>query len=232
MSEYPIIDHKAKAISRLLVQFSEAAILQGYIKALLSEADNIEKAIQDTIDLRTIDSATGATLDIIGVLVGQPRILLNATALVFFGYDGHLSADSYGDLDDSSLGARYISAGEPLSGNRVLNDEEYRLFIRARIAKNHSNGSINSVAYLASFVTGTDLIVIQEGPEPATFNIGFGRKLDANTKTFLANNNLIPKPAGVRIAYFYDFPTENPFGFAGAPGNVQGYGAGEYADIF
>ena len=232
MSDIVKIDHNAQAISRLLTQFSEAFVLQDYIKALLSEANPLEQVFCDILDQRTIDTATDFTLDVIGALVGQSRVLIDATLLVYFGYVGALNADSYGDANDSSIGARYRSDGEDTTGNRTLTDDEYRLFIRARIARNQSNGSINSVAELSAFLAGIDFVLVTDGLEPATFSLGFGEKLDANTKTLIANSDLIPKPAGVRISDLYDFQTENPFGYAGAAPNVKGYDVGEYAESF
>ena len=120
------IDHEVQAISRLLTEFSEASTLHGYIKALLSEANPLEQVLCDILNQRTIDNASDFTLDVIGALVGQSRVLIDATLLVYFGYDGAINADSYGDLDDGSLGARYLSLGEDTTGNRTLIDEEYR----------------------------------------------------------------------------------------------------------
>jgi len=226
------LDHEQVAISRLLTQFSEAENLKGYIKALLSEANTLEQVFCDIIDLRTIDTATGFTLDVIGVLVGQPRILVDANLLMFFGYQGVGNEDSYGTLSDSSIGARYLSLGEDTTGNVELTDEEYRLFIRARIAKNHSNGSINDVASLTSFLSGADLVIVQDGLEPASFTLGIGKKLSANEKQLLKTNDLIPKPAGVNLNLYFDFPAENAFGYAGAFSGVKGYDVGEYAESF
>ena len=80
------LDHEAQAISRLLTQFREAPQLQGYIKALMSEANPIECALIDLLNLRSIDTATGAQLDVIGEIVGQPREVIDASILTFFGY--------------------------------------------------------------------------------------------------------------------------------------------------
>jgi hypothetical protein len=226
------IEHVKLAISRLITQFTEAPVLQGYIAALLSEADTLEEVICDVIEQRTIDNATGATLDVIGTLVGQSRVLIDSTLLTFFGYSGALGADTYADINDASIGSRYISLGETLTGNRQLTDDEYRLFIRARIAKNNSRGTIDSVAELSAFLAGVDFVVVTDGESPAAFSLGFSAILSKNIKIFLKNSDLIPKPAGVRINYLYEFPADKPFGFVGAAPNVGGYDEGTYASIF
>ena len=80
------LDHEAQAISRLLTQFREAPNLQGYIKALMSEANLIECALIDTLAGRSVDTATGAQLDVIGEIVGQAREVVDASLLTYFGY--------------------------------------------------------------------------------------------------------------------------------------------------
>ncbi len=80
------LDHEAQAMSRLLAQFSEAPKLQGYIKALMSEANAIECAFIDVLAGRSLNTATGAQLDVIGEIVGQPREVVDASTLTFFGY--------------------------------------------------------------------------------------------------------------------------------------------------
>jgi hypothetical protein len=94
--------------------------------------------------------------------------------------------------------ARYRGMDESIGGSRTLIDAEYRLFIKARILKNHSTGTINDVLNSAVLLTGISDIVLTE-QDPATITLTFGTPMDPNTKVFLENNNLIPKPAGVQM---------------------------------
>jgi hypothetical protein len=87
MSDIPKINHKDLAIERLITQYTESPVLQGYIRALLSESDDLEQVFCDILDKRTIDEANGKVLDVIGDLVGQPRELIDAQLLTFFGYE-------------------------------------------------------------------------------------------------------------------------------------------------
>jgi hypothetical protein len=126
--------------------------------------------------------------------------------------------------------ARYKGLGESTTGVRELTDEEYRLFIRARIKKNSSRGTINEVIEAVKFITGVNQVELVDGELPATIRLNFTEELDTNTRTFLRNNDLIPKPAGV-LLHMVQIPP-NPFGFAGANGgDVLGYDLGTYAEI-
>ena len=221
------LDHEAQAVSRLLTQFRDATTLQGYIKALMSEANPIEMALFDTLTKRGIDTAEGVQLDILGDIVGQSREIVDASALTFFGYVGApTNVGGYGS-------ARYLSEGESTIGTRDLTDEEYRLFIRARVAKNHSSGTINDTVNLVSFIVGSTNIIVTDGTEPATFSVGvLEDDITANAKIFISQSDLIPKPAGVQIDKLFTFPSTGAFAYAGASGTIAGYNVGQYVDIF
>ena len=112
------IDHEERAESRLLTQFKESPVLIDYIKALLSEANPLEQVFCDMLEQRTVDDATGFTQDIIGILVGQPRVLTNATLLTYFGYKEEggpnpAGTGGYGDLN------------APVGDYQFLNTEQY-----------------------------------------------------------------------------------------------------------
>ncbi len=234
MSE-PIVklDHEERALSRLVTQFREAENLKGYIIALLSEANAIECAMIETLEQRNKDTATGFTLDVIGELVGQRRELIDATALTYFGFVGAIGAGSFGDDNDPSIGARFRSDGEPTTGNRLLIDIEYRLFICIRILRNRTKGTIEELIEILLLILEDEVgqIVVTEGAGPAEFTVGIGTILSNNAKVFLKNTDLLLKPGGVRLNFIYEFPPINPFGFVGAPDTPAGFGVGTFASI-
>lgn len=220
------IDHIAQIQERIATQYRESSNLLGYIAALLSEANGLEQVFCELAEERTIDNSTGFTLDVIGEIVGQPRVLVDSVVIGYFGFVGALGARSFGDENDPGVGGRFRSEGEPTTGDRTLNDEEYRLFIRARIARNHSDGTIPSLIELVKFITGAPEVVITEGA--SSIRIGVGKKLTDSEKLFLTTGNLLPKPAGVRIEEFYQYIDDDMFAFAGFPG-AKGFNAGEFA---
>jgi len=222
------IDHEEVAVSRFATQFTQTVKLKGYTLALMSEANNLEAALCELLELRSIDTAFGANLDIIGRLVGQPRVLINATQLSYFGFQGAAGALGFGDEDDSSIGGIF-NGGESTTGLRTLTDVEYQLFIRARIAKNHSKGTIEEIISQALFLTGAVLIVLGEGD--AEISLGIGKILTENEKVLIKDNDLIPKPAGVLLNILFQFDPELVFGFDGAIPNVQGFNQGQFAEL-
>ena len=123
------IDHEELAISRLVSQFREATTLIAYIQALLSEANTLEEVGHSLITGRSLDGAVGVQLDILGEIVGQPRVLIDATTTPYFGFQGAPNAQSFGDINDPTVGGRFRSVDEQATGYRTLSDEEYRFYL-------------------------------------------------------------------------------------------------------
>jgi hypothetical protein len=149
-----------------------------------------------------LDSATGDRLDIIGRIVGIGRAIPYAVPKIAFGFDENPNSRGFDDLF-SPLNDRvpFQDLFESESTELVLDDNSYRLFIRAKIKKNISS------PYLVS----DDSLSIQD----ATINIFGGLAyvtdnydmtmtmhvspvFSSSTLDALFKMSLIPKPQGVR----------------------------------
>jgi hypothetical protein len=215
-----VIYHKELAIKRLAVQYKESTKLIAYIEALLVEADTLEAVFQSLLADRWIDTAEGVNLDILGAIVGQPRILIDATILSYFGYLTAPGAQSFGSVLDPALGGRFRGVDEATAGNRGLTDEEYRVFIRARVIKNSTLTTIQEIIDAIKFVVGVEQVILVEGT--TFYTIQIGKELTTNEKIFISNTDLIPKPAGVGVGY-QEYDATAAFGFGGIP-TSRGFG--------
>jgi hypothetical protein len=216
-----LINHKELAESRLATQFKESINLINYLKALLVEADNLEQVFQDLLNKRWIDTAEGVQLDIIGAIVGQPRILVDATILSYFGFSPDPGAQSFGTVNDPSIGGRFRGKDESTTGNRGLTDDEYRVYIRARIVKNSIIPTLPELLSFLKFLFEVEQIIIIDGA--MHYTVQFGRILTANEKAFLLNTDLVPKVAAVGVSY-QEYEADSAFGFGGIP-TSKGFGS-------
>lgn len=237
------VNYLAEARERSTIQFEDAVVFNKYLQLLLSGMD-VQAVFKSLMQNRSIDTAVGAQLDILGNIVGQPREFISTDMFDFFAFEGYPAAGPYGDLFGSSEGGTYYSLGDPLSGNTILNDEQYRLFIKAKIAKNVSRSTPDEILEFISFVFDVQVNnLVTEGV--GEFTILVGRELSRFERELLSyrtdrdgyESYFVPKPAGVRIR-FGQFPSENYFGFQGAPG-AKGYGdlndpsvGGQWATLF
>ena len=193
-----VIKHADLAQSRLATEFREAINLINYLRTLVAESDTLEGVLQDTLNNLDIDDAEGFDLDVIGDIVGQPRTLIASDGFLYFGYAGNPQAGSYGDLASVSVGSRYLGLGESPTGLRTLTDAEYRIFIRARIAKNHMSTHPEELIAQVIFIFGDVPVVLTEGV--MTCHIHIGRELTIDEKFFL-DSGVMAKPIGVEVTY-------------------------------
>ena len=228
-------DYLTIARSRVTQQFMLDAdgtgpvVFDKYLQLLLGGKIELQEIFRQLMQERSIDTAVGAQLDIIGEIVGQPRELIDTALLTYFAYLGYPEAESYGDLNNPSVGGFYRGIGDPIAGNTLLNDEQYRLFIKAKIIKNSTNVTPPQFIEFMQFVFGIEAsVVLAEGN--AEFTVLLGRELSSFEKILLNYvsyssgypSRFVPKPIGVRIN-FGEFDITNYFGFQGAPG-AKGYG--------
>ena len=231
MAEVPFdtIDYLEEARSRKTEQFFGKDIFDRYLQLLINQQQELQQVFKDLLQKRSIDEATGVNLDIIGEIVGQPRELISVDLFNFFGFQGALKADSFGDTDNPFVGSKFYDLGTPLGGNVLLDDETYRLFIKAKILKNNTRCTPEEFLQFINTLFGTTTTAITEGPE-AEFIVFIGRPLTTFEQALLNYastsqgypSRLIPKPVGVGIG-FGVFQEGNYFGFQGAPG-AQGFG--------
>jgi hypothetical protein len=229
VNPFVVNPYLTEARDRYTEAFKDKEVFDKYVQLLLSGSIELQEVYRQLMQERSIDTAVGAQLDIIGDIVGQPRELIDTALIEYFAFDGYPEAASYGDLNDPSVGGFYYSYGDPLAGNTLLNDEQYRLFIKAKIIKNSTNVTPNQMLEFISFVFGINVNnIIGEGN--AEFTLLIGKELNSFERVLLNYvsyssgypSRFIPKPIGVRVNYG-QFNQDNFFGFQGTP-NAKGYG--------
>ena len=217
------IDHKSLAESRLATQYRDSLKLIAYIKALLYEADTLESVLRDLLEKRWIETAVGVNLDILGSIVGQSREFIDAEVFDYFGFADNPIAQSFGTLSDIGIGGRFRALGEETQGIRLLTDDEYRIFIKARILRNSTSSTPEEIITQFRFLFDSPIIVIREGLK-ASYEISIGRRLSLNEKSILLQTNIVPKTAGASVSYTTEFDSDDFFSFKTIPGSL-GFGS-------
>lgn len=189
---------------RLLYYFGNSPVIDQILQSLSCEVQELIDATQDVIKLRTLFEARGVQLDVIGRIVGQDRVILNADQRTWFGPDSTNPII----LRPDALGSVAFVDGADLTGDVPATDSEYLNLIISKIFKNHvQGGSLPEVQIFIKLLTGYDVSFLKKGlqelallvrvdtppnvVETITTITTDGR--DANEKY------LIPLPAGDRI---------------------------------
>ncbi|MBI0114495.1 MULTISPECIES: DUF2612 domain-containing protein [unclassified Gilliamella] len=193
----------------------------GTIRAVYKETDLTFQNIIQIADILNIDTATGYALDLVGRHIGVSRVLPTAIAKEYFGWLEDDSALSFGV-------GEFYRYGDALSASVVLNDNDYRFFIRAKITKNYQNGTIENIVKSIQFVVGNNSNVIDI--QNMTMNIIVNSdNLNSLTLYAISKMDILVRPVGVMYEYTV-LVNDKPFGFAHDNGSY-GFNIGKFVRL-
>jgi len=212
LNEFNIEPYLEIARSRVTEQFKGKIVFDKFLQLLITAQVEIQSVLKDLMQLRSLDTATGEQLNILGRIVGQDRVLLNSDLYTFFGFQGALKAGSMGTLSDPTVGSVFYSLGGSLGGNIELDDETYRLFIRAKILKNTTASTSEEFIKAVNLIFGNSAVIAIEDEssvQSGNVLVLFNRKLSDFERALLLYedsssgypSSLIPKTIGVNVRY-------------------------------
>lgn len=217
------------ARARITDQFKGKPIIDKYLRLMLEGKSDLQTVMNDVMTLRSIDTAVGAQLDVIGIIVGRPRGLVSAEIFTYFGFDGASNAGTFGSVTDPSVGSPWYSIGAPTQRARPPSDEEYRLILKAKIIKNRTLSRPEDIIEAYKFLFGASQVTITETGY-ASVRIGIGKILSSVERGLLFDlagaGTLLPKTVGVEYTYS-EFQSNRVFATEGFPGGV---GTGDLND--
>ena len=222
VNEFELEPFLEVARERITDQFKGKPIMDKYLQLMIEGKNELQKTFLDVMQLRSIDTAVGVQLDVIGEIVGRPRGLVSADLFEFFGFEGASQAGSFGSLTDPSVGAPWYSLGAPTQRSRPPSDEEYRLILKAKIIKNRTLSRPEDVIEAYKFLFGASKVTITELGY-ASVRIGIGKILSTIERGLLFGldgaGTLLPKTVGVEYTYS-EFNSERVFATEGFPGGM------------
>lgn len=229
LNEYNEKNYYQEMKDRLTITFEDKPVFDKYLKLFSSSFDSSQLAIKQLMQQRSIDSAVGKQLDIIGDIVGQPRDIVDSEFVKWFGYFNNPGASEYGDLSNSAKGGRYWDGEADLLSSVSLDDEQYRVFIKAKIIKNTTRATAEDVIEYLKFVFNAQYVQISDfTPGEAFVDIttagnftNFEKALLTMFSTDKFDKWFFPKPLGVSMQFTVILGL--PFTYAGGSGTGRGY---------
>lgn len=180
------------------------------------EASDIYTYIAQNINLM---SAGGVWLDLIGDIVGVSRAFDKVIQPVYFGFNDQTNITGFGQ-------ARFREEGDETTASSILNDDEYRVVIIGKIARNYGDVSEVGVATSVINMTSADQVLVYQAVTPAEFNIYIIGLISDNIKSIISGSDIIPRAAGVKVNVFFS-GDGSIFGFADQLG-MKGFGVGSF----
>jgi len=151
------------------------------------------------------------------------NLLLEANTLeqLFFDINTGRYLDSAVGTQLDILGSIVGQPREIISGI-ILIDSEYRLWIKARIGKNHTGASRENILDQITFlIPDANQILIEEGN--TRYSVSIGKLLTVEERDTIFNSGILSKPAGVSVGYVSQYDYNNFFSIGTVP-NGLGFG--------
>jgi hypothetical protein len=185
------------------------------IALLTGGVASITEAIADVPTAFDVDVAEGAQLDVLGRWVGVSRVQRVPVSTLYFSFD--VPGQGWDQ-------APWKGAYESSSTTTVLDDDTYRVLIKAKIGGNYWRGSreeYDAVASTAFLELGVEVYLVDN--LDMTVDLFIDGTPSAELLSMLRGGLTPPKVAGVRIAGYYlnDVYTTIPE----APGPSIGFGS-------
>jgi len=147
-------------------------------------------------DIRTsynIDTASTDELNVIGRIVVLDR-----------GFEGQIVFDPYrwgGGARFGGSGVRYMTTVG--AGSLAVSDDLYRILLKAKIAKNNSDATIEGILNSISVITSVSDVRLYDY-EDMSFAVEFVEPITSIARFALNTFNIIPKPQGVRFVGYIE----------------------------
>ncbi len=175
-----------------------------------------------------VDEAVGQQLDVIGRLVDRPRIVPEILLQTRFGFSINPVSRGFADrFDPARPSAPFADKFAPARDPLELEDPDYRLFLKLKIAVNNCSGvmasapgqgpSIQEVVQVA--FDGSARVVDRKN---MTLRLYVDPSVEDQTILLMRRMDLIPAPAGVGYDIIIQDPFGRPFGFDNNP-NTLGF---------
>ncbi len=187
--------------------YKEYIILQYYSKSkataemelYASEFENVFDFLNDFVNQFDIDKATGDRLDLIGKIVGVSRIVEGGVVKYYFGFSGAVGALAYGE-------GRYRGANDDTTANSTLDDGTYRVFIKAKVAKNNVaavsvSDERTGIQETVSQLFGNKGYIVDNLDMTMTLNLD--NSVPSTDVDLIVNAGLLPNPQGVGFIINY-----------------------------
>ncbi len=213
-----------------------------------AEIDILDKSFTELYNLflsfdkeYDLDFARGQQLDKLGKIVGISRIVPKSLPKIYFGFDENPNALGFSDKFNPTVkSAPFFDKESELFTATELNDNDFRFFIKAKVALN----------YCSAVMASDDRISMQEVIQKAfneqayivdnkdmTLTLFISPLFDLDKLELVKVLNLLPKPQAVRYDIIIQADAGLTFGFTDNP-NSKGfadrfdpfYGGGVFAN--
>ncbi|MEX6425542.1 DUF2612 domain-containing protein [Providencia manganoxydans] len=189
----------------LIWQYRQKPKARQTVGLLLSETRAAFESVIQLAEVLDVNKASGYGLDLIGKHVGISRVMKSVVPKDYFGFLGVEGALPF----DVGVLYRY---GDSLNGSSVLDDEDYRFFIKAKIIKNYQRPDIANISYSIAHLFSEQSFVIDN--DDMTMNVVIAANYLTPFRLYAIKNlDILSRSIGVSYKYLVITDT-HPFGWS------------------
>ena len=195
------INHADQAQSRIYNEYADKPKAVEWIRINGELGNEIEQAYCDVAESYDIDSATTYELDVLGRIVVISREFESQIDITAFQFDGN----------STQFGGPFQFSAATEENVEAINNEVYRLLIRAKIANNNSDATLDSIILALNEIVKSGSARIIDN-EDMSFIVSFSGPLTAQERFVLQTYDITPRPQGVKLLGFIDETSVPSFG--------------------
>lgn len=181
------------------------------VDRLIGYGLDIDVAVGNMLAAFEVDTATTAQLDILGTIVGVSRQLSFEPSAAALGEvicpsppelaSGETYPLIFTPLPEKVEDTSFLSGFSPaeMSDGNLLDDDVFRLMIKARIIQNTWKGTISELYELWNAVMGSDKKLFVEDRQDMSYDVVLQGDYTKLEEELIIHAYIIPKPEGVRI---------------------------------
>ena len=191
--------------TRIYAQYKDKPKAVAWYNIVPSIAGQIADAYEQVRTSYDIDTANSAELDVIGRIVVIDRSYESSVTFepdTYFGAD--TLASQFGGED-----SQFETVGATIT--EEVSNEIYRVLIKAKIAKNNSDATLDGVVKALSYITNINPISVIDN-EDMTFSVSFGSELSEIERFVFNTFDILPRPQGVGFLGYTEETAITQFG--------------------
>lgn len=204
-----MVDRIKQANDLLIQQYKESPNLVAFIGAHTAQLQHVDDTNYRLLNERSLDTAIGKQLDIIGKIVVLDRPFTDPDPEeVFTFFNDDEIGGGYTDVQNSVQGGYWIGL-DPID-NQKYSDSLYRFILRSKIIFNNTKATLGEMYDYAQFVFGVEAVILEN---VGVIDVNIARPIGRQERQILEAT--FPLAAGVRLGSLSFSIEEGAFGFTG-----------------
>lgn len=202
----------------LIYQYKDKPKAKAHIEGLVESYEEVYNVLNQLKTIYDIDLAEGDQLDVLGRILGIKRKVPFAIAKKYFGFEDNIFSYPMGSLNESLVAYPFKDLTEKDYTLGNLNDNQYRIFLKAKAIKNNVKALMIDESENLSLQNAIDFLFENKAylidRQDMTLDVYIDISYDLSLLQYIKQLDLLPRPQGVEYGSFYHYKEGKTLGFS------------------